>query len=57
MALPITEAKTIIENGLCHVIKNDRLALSAKKRRGVFWIMVALVTKPEEEENVLIDYH
>lgn len=44
MALAIYRAKIIIENDLSHVMKNGRVALSAKKWGGVFWVMAVLIT-------------
>lgn len=45
------------ENGLCQVMKDRRVALSAKKRGGVFWVMTELVTGSEKRGNDLVDYH
>lgn len=38
-------------------MNNGRVALNAKKRGGVFWVMVVLVIKLKGEGNVLIDYY
>lgn len=56
MALAVSGAKIIMDNGLCWVTKNGRVAPSAKKRGGIFWVMATLVIELEEG-NVLLDYH
>lgn len=56
IASAISGNKIVMENGLCQVMKNGRFALSAKKK-GIFWIMATLVTEPEGEGNVLVDYN
>jgi hypothetical protein len=57
MASAVNGARIVMENGLCQIIKDNKIALSAKKQGGVFAIMAVLVIEPEEENNTLIDYH
>lgn len=57
MTLVVSMAKDIMENGLHQVIKNGKVALSAKKRWGVFCVIAATTSKLEREEDKLIDYH
>lgn len=57
IASRVNGAKIIIENGLCQVMKNNRVALNAKKWGGVFQVMAALIIEPEEERNVIVNYH
>lgn len=47
MASAISGAKIVIENGLCQVMNDGKIALNAKKQRRVFRVMVASVTEPE----------
>lgn len=57
MASALSGAKIVMENGLCQVMKDERVALSAKKQKEVFRVMAALVTELEKEGNNLVDYH
>lgn len=57
MASAINGAKILMENNLCQVIKDGRIALSAKKQGGVFWIMAATVSELERKDNVLVNYY
>jgi hypothetical protein len=56
MASVVSGAKVVMENGLCQVIKDERVALSAKKQGGVFRAMAASVTELEKGGNDLVDY-
>jgi hypothetical protein len=57
MASIVNGAQIVMENGLCQIIKDGKIALSAKEQGGVFQVMTASVTKPEKENNTLNDYH
>jgi hypothetical protein len=57
IASAVNGAKIVMENGFCQIIKNGKIALSAKKRGGVFRVMAASATEPETKKNSFKDYH
>jgi hypothetical protein len=56
-ASAINGAKIVMENGFCQIIKNGKIALSAKKRGGVFRVMAASAIESKTKKKSFKDYH
>jgi hypothetical protein len=57
MASAIKRGRIMMDNGSSQVMKDGKVALSAKKWGGIFQVMVASVTQPKEEDNAFVNYH
>lgn len=54
----ISKTKVIMENDLCWIIKNGKIALSARKQGDIIQVKVATTTEEtEQKEGEFIDYH